>query len=167
MAWEYDDRKEELNKLSVLVEMPVIDPVILKADNKCYLFGSLKGKDENGALYQWESDKLLSTYTLIQASPVKTGKGNTRRGGSFFMMAGSMYAATQSCVRSYGEHLNICKVDALSRNILKEEVVSSLLPQRPYTEGLHTLNIHDGVCVVDGLRFLFRPWEKMRKSLKR
>lgn len=166
-AYKYDVGCESLTTVSELTEMPVIDPVVWIDGQKYYLFGSLKGKDENEALYQWKSENALSGYRLVKTSPIKQDKSCTRRGGNFFMMNGVMHAATQCCERSYGEALNICRVEDMSNGVLRETVVSTLKPVEPYKGGLHTLNIHEGICVVDGLTFLFRPFEKMKRVLKR
>lgn len=63
--------------------MAVIDPVVRKIGEHYYLYGSIKGKNENGALYQWESMEELSGYRLMREEPVKQGKEDARRGGNF------------------------------------------------------------------------------------
>lgn len=164
-AWKYDLNTETLSKISVLTDMAVIDPVVRKIGEHYYLYGSIKGKNENGALYQWESMEELSGYRLMREEPVKQGKEDAWRGGNFFMMDGQLYAATQCCTHSYGEALTICKVNVMDNTLLEETPVVSLYPQKPYTEGLHTLNISEGLCVVDGLTYLFRPVEKIKRML--
>ena len=61
--------------------------------------------------------------------------------------------------------MTICKVNVMDNTLLEETPVVSLYPQKPYTEGLHTLNISEGLCVVDGLTYLFRPVEKIKRML--
>lgn len=165
-AWRYDEKEECLQNISVLTEMPVIDPVIYVSNDHYFLFGSLRCQQENAMLYQWESDNLLSDYRLLSERPVKEGKKATRRGGDFFSIKGQLYAAAQCCEHHYGEALNICMVNFLDKGILKEEIVYSLHPTERFPYGLHTLNIHDNMCVVDGLTFLFRPLEKMKVMIR-
>lgn len=165
-AYRYDKETESLHIESTLVEQPVIDPVIVRQDNHYILFGALKGKRENGDLYSWQSTNPLKSYALTNNTPVKSDNGSGRRGGDFFFLNNELYSATQSCVHSYGEALNICKVEDLSETKLVEKVVKTLHPDERYKEGLHTLNMHDGVCVVDGLTYLFRPLQKILISIR-
>ena len=164
-AWRYDPNREILSMASVLTDMAVIDPVVRKIGERYYLLGSIKGKNENGALYQWKSMEGISGYRLIQQKPIKLGKEDTRRGGDFFVMDGQLYAVTQCCTHSYGEALTICRVNAMDNALLDETPIVSLFPRKPYMEGLHTLNMHKGLCVVDGLTYLFRPIKKIKRML--
>lgn len=165
-AYRYDKETESLHFESTLVEQPVIDPVIVRQDNYYILFGTLRGGGENSDLFSWQSKNLLKGYALANNAPVKSDKGSGRRGGDFFFLNNELYSATQSCVESYGEALNICKVEELSENKLTEKVMKTLYPDKQYPEGLHTLNTHGGICVVDGLTYLFRPWKKIKVLLK-
>lgn len=165
-AYRYDKKTESLHFESTLVEQPVIDPVIVRQDKHYILFGTLRGGRENSDLYLWQSKDLLKGYAFITDTPVKSDKGSGRRGGDFFFLNNELYSATQSCVHNYGEALNICKVEDLSGTKLVEKVVKTLHPDERYKEGLHTLNMHDGVCVVDGLTYLFRPLQKILISIR-
>lgn len=165
-AYRYDKKTESLHFASTLVEQPVIDPVIVRQNNHYILFGTLKGKRENSDLYSWQSKDLLKGYALANDTPVKSDNGSGRRGGDFFFLDDELHSATQSCVHSYGEALNICKVEELSGTKLVERVVKTLHPDERYKEGLHTLNMNDGVCVVDGLTYLFRPLQKILISIR-
>lgn len=166
IAYQYKNVDEKLERVTVLTEMPVIDPVIVRTDKGCRLYGSIRGKNENGALYEWESDRLLGSYQLVTDAPVKIGNNSSRRAGDFFLVEKQLYAATQCCEHSYGEAMNICRVDSMERCKLCETIVSTIVPQKEYSDGLHTLNIHQGICVVDGLTYLFRPIEKIKMNLR-
>lgn len=166
-AWKYDVVNEAVEKESILTEMPVIDPLVYRCDNKFLLLGSLRGKNENGEIYQWESNEMLTGYKLVQPDAIKSDIRSSRRGGDFFRIEGQLYAATQCCEHSYGEALNICKVNGLEKELLKETVVATLRPPKEYPYGLHTLNMCNNVCVVDGLTYLFRPIQKIKTIISR
>lgn len=166
-AWRYSESAEALEMAVELTDMPVIDPVLYKANGRFLLFGSLRNMDENRKLFQWESDNLISTYKLVSNDPIKVDIKSARRGGGFFKIGDQLYSATQCCEHTYGEALNICRVDALGMGLLEEKICSILCPDSIYPCGLHTLNVCEGLCVVDGLTFLFRPVEKLKAMFKR
>lgn len=168
-AYHWDGNAETLTWISTLVEQPLIDSVIVRDNNGKYLlFGSLPGKQEHANLFVWQSGEPLRGYERVSSVPVIDNRPDcARRGGGFFTVDGTLYAAVQSCAYSYGEALRICKVNRLSANYLEEEEVGVLRPDKRYPSGLHTFNLYKGLCVVDGLTYLFRPDKKMINVLKR
>lgn len=168
-AYHWDSESETLTRISTLVEQPLIDSVVIRdGDGKYLLFGSLPNKREHSDLFAWQSEEPLRGYERVASAPVINGRPDcARRGGDFFTVDGALYSAVQSCVHSYGEVLRICKVNRLSANCLEEEEVTVLRPDKRYPDGLHTFNCYKGLCVVDGLTYLFRPDKKMINIFKR
>lgn len=166
-AYRYVAKNESLRFEGALLEQPVIDPIIIHQDNHYLLFGTLHDKQENKNLYSWQSEEPLRGYIPTSNIPIKSDNSCGRRGGDFFSLNNELYSATQSCINNYGEALNICKVTDLSNMTLKEEVISTIYPNIPYANGLHTFNHYKDVGVVDGLTFLFNPIQKLTITIKR
>jgi len=166
-AYQFETRSETVEKVSTLTDMPVIDPVIHHTNGHYYLFGTLRDRKENANLYAWKSSDPLKGYSLLSEHPVKTDISSARRGGGFFKTDDGLYSATQYCKNRYGEALNICKCTISPTGELSENIVSTLKAHPEFPYGLHTLNIHQGLCVVDGLKYLFNPVGKIRGMLQK
>jgi len=166
-AYQFETTSETVKKVSILTDMPVIDPVIHHANGHYYLFGSLRDRKENANLYAWKSSDPLKGYSLLSEHPVKTDISSARRAGGFFTTDDELYSATQYCKNRYGEALNICKCTISPTGELSEDIVSTLKAHPRFPYGIHTLNIHQGLCVVDGLKFLFNPVGKIRGMVRK
>lgn len=160
-AWRYNADTERLESPVVLTGMPVVDPVIKKAGTHYFLYGSLQDRSENRDLYLWQAEELLSHYELVCDHPIKSDNRCSRRGGDFFIVDEQLYGVAQSCVNSYGEATQICRAEFGADGRLTEQLAATILPDTQYPYGLHTFNVYKGVCVVDGLSYLFRPFKKI------
>ena len=166
-AYQFDTVSETVKKVSILTDMPVIDPVIHHTNGDYYLYGTLRDREENANLYAWKSSDPLEGYSLLSEHPVKMDISSGRRGGGFFTINDELYSATQYCKNSYGEALSICKCTISPTGELSENVVSRLKAHPLFPYGIHTLNIHQGLCVVDGLKYLFNPVGKIRGMIRK
>ena len=166
-AYRFEEETQTLLYDSMLIAQPVIDPVIMHQGNDYLLFGTLRGQNENRDLYSWHSGELLKGYIPSDINPIVSDSNCGRRGGDFFNKNGELYSAAQCCVHSYGEALNLCRVKEISANELKEKIIATLYPDEMYKEGLHTFNYYKGLCVVDGLTYLYRPFEKIVTAINR
>lgn len=164
-AYHYTDN--HLHKCHVLINQPVIDPVIIKQNETYFLFGSLRGRNENSDLFIWKSNDLFGKYESAHNGPVISNSPHcARRGGDFFHVDNITYSAVQNCTNSYGESLNLCQVCTLSETELEENIVTTICPDHRYKDGLHTFNKYKDLCVVDGLTYMFRPLHKLIYILK-
>lgn len=161
----YKYENETLKLLGVLVDEPIIDPVLVKENNAFLLFGSLLNKNENADLYVWKSNDLMGEYVKTTLPIIKNSPHSSRRAGNFFFFNGNRYSAVQRCVNSYGEALNICEVLECSDSVIKENILFTIYPDNNYPNGIHTFNTYKNMCVVDGLKYLFNPLGKIKKYL--
>lgn len=164
--YEYDDNKQQLTYVNALVKLPLVDSIIYKYDNKYYILGSIQNGNENRELYLWTSDSLFGIYTPNEGILVKLGYSSSRRAGDIFLSNNELYSASQSCVKSYGEKLYINRILKITNHEFKEKSILSYSPQSPYDEGIHTFNTYKGMCVVDGLSYLFLPQYKLNRLLR-
>jgi hypothetical protein len=161
-CYEFDPLENSLSFLKVIMDLPVLDPTILKYDGKYWLFGTLAGKDPHGKLYIYYSDNLLGPYTPHNENPVKDSKNGSRPAGNFINVDGVYYRPAQNCENQYGESITINKVNILNENRFNEEPYFLIHNKKNKTKNqkiftIHTINFVDDIIVVDGMRWTFSP----------
>ncbi|MES1216421.1 MAG: hypothetical protein ABUT20_12970 [Bacteroidota bacterium] len=167
-CYEYDVLNHLLlNKIKIL-DLPVIDPTILKYEEKYWLFGTLIGKYRHSQLHIFYADHLTGPYKSHSQNPVKSSLQGTRPAGAFINVDNEIYRPSQNCSNYYGESLIINRILSLSETEFKEEIYMKLFPQKKtkFKYGMHTINGSDGVIVVDGLAGYFQPVSQLIKFFK-
>lgn len=164
--YKYNSMLKKAILVKTLLHEGVIDPVIYSISETSYLlFGSLKDDEPNKNLYLWKSNSLLGDYVKTQSFPIKSDRSCSRRGGDFFIYEQKLFSVSQCCKETYGESLNISKVDNISPTCLDEVIVSVLHPDKQYKYGLHTFNMFKDMCVVDGLTYVLNPYVKLLRTI--
>lgn len=163
--YTYNHKKQILEYPQKMIHAPLVDPVIIKPNDTYFLLcTSLKfEKDEDLLLYY--SDSLTGPYTPFSGNPVKQDITSVRSGGCFYYYSGCYYRCTQNSKNSYGASLNICNVETIEKDIFKEDVFMNILPDSDYMHGLHTLDCKGNICVVDGLKYIYKPMLKIKRKL--
>jgi hypothetical protein len=93
--------------------------------------------------------------------------------GDFFEAYGALYRPAQDCTARYGSAISIMSFDTLT---IQESLECRLKPQDyDYNLGLHTINFHEGLCVIDGCGYRYptlgrvyasKPMVKLRNFAK-
>lgn len=167
-CYEYDAASKSLVNKREIMRLPVIDPTIIKYNNKYWLFGTLLSQDHNSKLHIFYSDNLLGPYLPHANNPVKDSVTSVRPAGSMVEVDGNLYRPAQNCENYYGASITINKITMLSETDFREEKYMELFPDKNdiVNYGLHTINVVDNTIVVDGLRKYARPWQQLKKILK-
>ena len=173
-AYAYKSVKngEKYQKIKIS-DHALVDPTLLKYDNKYWLFATTK-KNTQDALQMlsiFYSDK-LGGFAPHALDPVKIDIKTARPGGRFFEYQGKLFRPVQDCEESYGHFIRIMEVKKLSVNEYEETEVMVLSSQDspPYDMGFHTFNVYKNCIVVDGYReyysyFLKPCFVKLKKLL--
>jgi len=169
-CFEYDPVHQSLSFLKVIMDLPVLDPTILKHDGKYWLFGTLLGKDSHRKLYIYFSKNLLGPYTPHPENPVKNSLNGSRPAGNFIEIEGVYYRPSQNCENQYGESITINKINKLNELSFEEEpyMVISINKKRHSNSNIftiHTINVKDDIIAVDGLKWTFSPKDQWRNFL--
>jgi hypothetical protein len=166
-CYEYDPLNETLGFLQDIIDLPFRDSTILKYNDKYWIFGTIVKKDIDDTLHIYFSDNLLGPYLSHPGNPVKSGSNGNRSAGSFIEVDGIIYRPSQNCKNVYGESISINKVTELTETDFNEEPYMTLCINRKNKNNygmkrIHSINVADGIIVVDGIHRTFSPIRKFR-----
>ncbi len=171
-CYEYDTRDDSIKFFKKLIDLPILDPTILKHQNKYWIFGTLTGVDSDKRLHIYISDSLLGPYTPHPKNPVKISDKRSRSAGNFIEIDGYLYRPSQNNVYQYGESIVINKIIELNEYNFHEESFFSITVNKKNKlnkgiKGIHTINIVDNVIIVDGAIQKFAPFKKIKYYFKK
>lgn len=170
-SYEYDPGKHSLTFHKDIIDLPVLDPTIIKHHGKYWMFGTLIGKDSDKKLNIYFSDDLLGPYKPHPANPVKNSLNGSRPAGSFIKVDDNIFRPSQNSENQYGESITINKVIKLDEvSFIEEPYMDMQINQDKSTNGeiltIHTINVIDDIIVVDGTRWTFSPRIQLKNFLK-
>jgi hypothetical protein len=164
-CYEFDFKKSALiNKKIIIANTPLLDSTILFHNGKYWLFATHRGPESNSKLYIYHSDQWDGPYCPHQQNPVKNSKVACRPAGNFIVSNGEIYRPSQNNQNYYGESITINKIITLNENEFHEEPFKLITPPKNTKNnfGIHTINISDGVIVIDGLKRVFAPFKQIK-----
>lgn len=158
----------ELHKLEFeknMMEEALADATIRRVDNEYYMFAT-KVPSTQEDLYVYKSQQFDSGY--CEVGLMVKGRTHSRPAGDIFDMNGTLYRPAQNCVARYGAAVEIMKIIDCGNNGYQEEYCFSLKPQSyKYNLGLHTINFHNEICVIDGYGYLYPTVGRLLYGLRR
>ncbi|MDZ4203288.1 MAG: hypothetical protein U1C46_00595 [Bacteroidales bacterium] len=151
----------------VLINQPLIDPVLVHYQNRWWLFATLP-TNASGALYLWFAQSLDEPFIAHPENPVKTDVRSSRAAGPFMVLDGFLYRPAQNASRTYGGSIVINQVISLTPLEYIEQQVVELKPDDDwiFSAGMHTIAGDDKITVIDAKRHQFSPTASFNK-LKR
>lgn len=151
--YRYDEMQHKLVEPICILNEAVADSTIYKLTNGHYLLIATKFPENQENAYAYESLSIKGPFCPIKSEPFQSSKCCSRPAGDFFEAFGQLYRPAQNCAVSYGSSTNILAFDAYD---CRERVIFELKPQgKVYPLGLHTINFCEGLCVIDGLGYLY------------
>jgi hypothetical protein len=134
------------------------DATPVRIGDTWWLFAAgLRGRRDHigKELHIFSSDDLVSDqWRPHAANPTKIGTVGVRPAGSFFREDGQLFRPTQNSDFQYGYGIRINRIEALSHATFREKGVLDICPDVfGRYRGLHTLNLADGLVVMDGLLY--------------
>jgi len=168
----YNPETRSLGFVKHIINMPLLDSNIIKHKNKYWIFGITREKDnnENYELQCFYSDDLLGPYTPHPANPLANGMDGVRSAGNIMEIDGVLYSPTQNCKEQYGKSISINKITRLNETSYTSEfhMNISIDKNNKYNRGIktiHTINVHDELIVVDGIKWTFAPFAQHKKLI--
>lgn len=158
-----------LDDQKTIISEPVVDSTIIDYRGLYWLFCTKKGTDSNRKLFIYYSESPEGPYKEHSGNPVIIDDTMARPAGSMFKDGDTLYRVIQKCDKTYGEYINVSRIDILTTTEYKESFVKELRAENSiYSNAFHTINGYGDICVVDGLRVKFAPfrriWYEMRNK---
>lgn len=153
--YEYDKANHRLQNPVCILDKAVADSTIYEDGTGNYYLIATRFPNTQEAVFLYKSDSFIGPFAPVDTTPFETDRSCSRPAGNFFEIDGVLYRPAQNCVVRYGAGISImkCELDGCE---IKEEKVMDLTPQSwKYGMGVHTINFMDGLCVVDGVGYLY------------
>lgn len=166
-----DEQTLELTEETSLISgIPLLDATPVYYNNQYWLFATAgDGINDNNALHLYYADQEDGPYQAHPGNPVKNNLDGSRPAGSIIELDGQLYRPTQNCSEYYGKSITMQRITELNTDHFSEEPAFEIHPdpKGPFPSGLHTINSEDGLLVIDGIRFVFKPWLKLKMAFRK
>lgn len=151
--YKYNGGTHKLEFVSVILDEGLADATIRQIDDNFYMFAT-KVPNTQEDLFLYKSTRFDGEYKEIGL--VTEGRENARPAGNLFEVEGKLYRPAQNCSKRYGGATEIMQITKCDGVCFEEMHLFSLSPTSfRYNLGLHTLNFHENIGVIDGYGYLY------------
>lgn len=138
----------------IIDNMKLLDPVVLFFENKYWIFANKVHDfefDNNEKLFIYYANDLFSgNWQAHIQNPVVTSAKSARNAGQIYSENNKLYRVSQNCSANYGGNIVVNEILNLSTTDYKEMQHHEILCPKLF-KGMHTINFHDDIKVVDYL----------------
>ena len=171
-CYEFDPVSKSLSFIKEIIGIPILDPTILKYQDKYWLFGTHRGDDSDKKLYIYMADSLLGPYISHPQNPVKNNIRSSRPAGNFIEVDGIIYRPSQNSEIQYGQSITINRIRLLDENNFIEEPyftvrINKTNKNNAGISSMHTINAVDDIISVDGEIITFSPLMKIKHYISK
>lgn len=145
VIYRYDTSAKRLIPHKTLLEEPIADAVIHKFDGAYYMFATVAPDFNGSELCVYKSDEFDGEYK--RCFTLEFESNIARMAGGFISIGHDLYRPAQNCNGDYGRGIVIQKV-SLKESFEINDVNEWAMLNCRYA-GLHTLNMYNGICVID------------------
>lgn len=144
---------------SLITDLSAADATLFPHAGRWWLLCAARhrGTRMNASLFAFHADHPLSRDWRPHAgNPLRVDRAGARPGGRVLVAAdGGLLRPAQDCVRRYGHGLRLHRIEALTPDAFTEQPLWHLTgPGVGPWQGLHHLDWHQGVLVMDAQRLL-------------
>ncbi|MGI4880328.1 MAG: glucosamine inositolphosphorylceramide transferase family protein [Janthinobacterium lividum] len=144
----------------IALDAVAVDATPLWHDGRWWLFYAPggAGDDRQGALHVAFADRLDGRWWPHPGNPVRTGRADSRPGGTAMIVDGAVVLPVQDCSRTYGGAIRALRFDRLDPGRIEARAGPAIVAPpgfAPFVEGLHTLSAAGAVTLVDAKRTIF------------
>lgn len=151
--YKYNSKTHKLEFISVILEESLADATIQQVGDNFYMFAT-KVPNTQGDLFLYQSTRFDGDYQEVGL--ISNGRENARPAGDLFEVEGVLYRPAQNCSKGYGGATEVMQVTKCEDGCFEEKHLFSLSPTSfRYNLGLHTLNFHENIGVIDGYGYLY------------
>ena len=163
--YEYDEAHHCLTNPVCILEKAVADATIMKKDGRYILIATHNPETQKNA-YLYESQSLFGPFCQISKDAFQPLISCARPGGNWIQIGDDVYRPAQNCEIRYGASLNIMSCKFIGREVSEKKAFAINPINKRYNLGIHTLNFHQDICVVDGYGYLYPLYFRLYKSLR-
>ena len=164
--YTYDRNTAKLVNPTTIINKPLIDTQLFKLNGKYYALGVERktgAMEDTRILKIYESDSLCGQYKEIQT--IENTKNIERGAGNIFLWKDRIIRPVQNCEGGYG--LSTILYELIYKNKeFNETELYRIEPNRSSFMGLclHTFNIKENLCVIDGQEYIYY---RLARTLKK
>lgn len=130
------------------------DATLHQQDGRWWLFANLvevPGASSCDELFAFHADSPLSrSWTPHLQNPIVSDCRSARPAGRIFSLNGDWYRPSQNCADHYGYGFNLARIETLTPEAYREEIVTRVLPDwSPDLVSTHTFNRAGDLHVID------------------
>ncbi|RZL51220.1 MAG: hypothetical protein EOP00_00325 [Pedobacter sp.] len=165
--YQIDEKQpEKLNKLQTILSGALyVDSSLIYYKDRYWLFTSHSGNPDQ--LYIYHSTELTGQFHPHDLNPIKMERNEGRSAGRPFTLKGKLYLPCQNPAKCYGGSVFIKEITELTQTTFSCTHLFELMPRSPYNRGLHTINFHQGLIIIDGKRLVLSPIASLKKLSKK
>lgn len=154
--YRFESFPDRLAVAAVLLDLPAIDPVVFRHQERWWLFYGDRRVGSAKKLFIAYADSPLGPWRPHAGNPVKKGLAASRNAGAVFHRDGKLYRYTQNCSVRYGGSVVLCEITVLTPQAFHEEAIKEIFPDTPefreYTDGFHHISPFGSRTLIDGRR---------------
>ncbi len=155
MAYRYNVKNDELTEIAVVCDRPLTDATVFDIGDKSFMFATSLPDPNGRTLEIFNFDK--SQLNATPHSVVKFSAPIARNAGIPFLFNGRLIRPAQDCDGAYGRGVILQELEYLPLvDKFQFKTIGEIYPFAfRYNLGLHTLNCHQGMFVIDGRGLLY------------
>lgn len=150
VLYKYIEESNKAEMVSELINEPLTDAIITTSFNKYYIFSTKKPTPNKNTLNIYSSNKIDGVYLMDHTFVFEDNCA--RNAGDLFYINGKYIRPAQDCNGKYGKGLVLQEVLFRDNRFFFKELKRFYPKNQKWNAGMHTLNIYNGIIVVDRRR---------------
>jgi hypothetical protein len=151
ILYRYFEETNTVEPISILLDEPLTDAIISTAFGKAYLFSTKLPFPNGNTLSIYCSDQWNGKYEICQS--VSFSDNTARNAGDLFQKGTTWIRPAQDCNGAYGRGVVLQQITPQNGGFSFRELKRFYPTSKKWNLGMHTLNIFEGMIVVDGRRY--------------
>jgi hypothetical protein len=159
IMYRYDEEKEQMKAVSLLSPEPLTDAVINMGFGAPFLFSTKLPQPNGNTLYIYKAKAWNGNYELAQT--IEFHDNIARNSGDLLRTNDKWIRPAQDCNGEYGKGIVFQEVLYEDNTFSFKELCRFYPTSKKWNVGIHTLNVHNNIAVVDGKRYKNAPLRKL------
>jgi len=153
-AYRYSPYDDSVAQIAVVINEPLTDATILRIDGTSKLLSTSVPTQNGSEISVFDFNE--TTLEATNKTTICFDHAIARNAGSPFLHNGKIFRPAQDCEGAYGKGVIVQEIEYDDNGDLRFKDVASIYPFAfKYHLGLHTLNVYDGMCVIDARGLLY------------